>query len=242
MAITVVGSDATEETDLNTNGMTLTLPTHQIDDVGIIWAKQIELGTIPDLSIGTATGWTEQWTRNHTNGTDRVVSLFYKVFTSASETNPVVNTDVAGWRGASVTVFRGVDTADVFDSRDPQDTATNNNGNVAPPSITPNTDNGAYMALYSSVGGSGGWGSFGAPATPSGMVIGANSTGPDNDSQVHCVSYVLDYGTAAAINPTVWTHDLGGSSSRDASVVSIVLKPASVATAPYQSLMHMGVG
>ena len=117
MAITFVGSDL-NQTNSGTANLALTLPTHQADDFGIIYGRADEQGTVPVLGIAVATGWTELRNDNPTSGRDRVEYIWYKKFTSSSETNPEMTTDTDQERSVSVHVFRGVDTTTQFDVAD----------------------------------------------------------------------------------------------------------------------------
>ena len=224
MAISFVGSDSGSQ-GANTTGITLTLPTHATDDFGIIYGRIDEVGTVPVLSIGTATGWTLLDNRNPTSGRDRVEYVWYKKFTSASETNPVMNTDTARAHSASVHVFRGVDTATPFDATFQFNSGANDTTPVNP-AITPVTANGALIlfdgATHNDITVAG------LPATPTGLTLGEVVLSSGNNHRGQYTAYKLDYGAAATITPTAWTHTSSPTGTAEWSVYTIVLRPAAL--------------
>ncbi len=221
MAITFVGSNSGQEA-ANTTGITLTLPTHAADDFGIIYARADESGTVPVLSIGSATGWTLLRNDNPIDGRDRVEYGWYKKFTSGSETNPVVNIDTAQEHSASVHVFRGVDTTTPFDVAEQVNSGSNDTTPVNP-AITPVTANGCLILFHGATHDD--ISVAGVPTTPSGITLGETILGGTNDHRGQITGYKLDYGSAATITPTAWTHTSSPTNTAEWTVITIVLRP-----------------
>lgn len=220
MAITFVGSDS-GQTGANTTGITLSLPTHTTDDVGVIYGRCDESGTVAVLSIGTATGWTLLTNVNPTQGRDRVEYIWYKRFTSGFETNPVMNTSISQEKSASVHVFRGVDTVTMFDTT----FTSNHNQNDSTPinaAITTLTDNACLLLYHGSTHDD--VTTAGAPATPSGMTIGETVLGAANDHRGQVCAYKLNVGVAATYTPTAWTHTVSAAAVAEYSTFTIALR------------------
>ena len=220
--IEYVGGD-TDNQGSNTTNLDLTLPTHATDDVGIIFAKSDETGSIPSLAIATATGWTELDQTNTTTGRDHVIAVWYKVFTSASETNPSVTTTVSQEHSASVLVFRNVNTTT------PIATWAQNDGSrvdTAAPAVTPTTANSALVLLQSISHDN--VSAPGAPTTPSSVVIGPSHYAQANHNwQQHVTAYKLDLGAGTAtVTPTAWTHSGNAPAEPSCAQYSLILNPA----------------
>ena len=221
MAITNVG--AASGNSQTTGDITLTLPTHQADDFAVLVVNEVEGGNPkPSHSINTATGWTKHRTDNGIAGTDRQTTIFYKKFTSSSETDPAVASSKEGNRCCFVRVFRGVDTTTAFDVTETF-ADTQDDYDAPAPAITPTTANGALLLVWNAAGG--GIDSHGAPSTPSSMV-GGESSFADSINQFD--AYLLDYGSAATITPGVWGNSTSGGGP-DSSNYSIALRPATAA-------------
>lgn len=224
MAITLVGSDFVTRAAASATDMELTLPAHATDDVGIVFAQSdTNQASFPTLSLITATGWTEltnsPW--NDDTGTrDRVVAGWYKVFTSSSETNPVISESYADQRSCMVYVFRGVDTTTPLDGATP----THNQGaatlNPDPPDITTNTDNAAVI-LYLNETSSG----VTAFVAPSGYTLGENQVGVLHTQSAG--AYDLDVGGSGTISPAAWSNTGTGG---DYSQITVALRDASAST------------
>ncbi len=216
-AVTHVGGAAGDE-GANTTGITLTLPSHATDDFGVVCAFGDGDPTAPVFSIGTATGWSTL--RNDTTVSGRQITtyVFYKKFTSASETNPVLNTDQSDSRGVVLNVFRGVDTTTAFDVTE-QYTDTENVVNPSNPAITTVTNNAAVLLCL---------GQSLADATttgaPSGYTLG-QSTGVTQNHRHTASAYDLDVGALGTETPGAWTN--GGSDGvGDNQEYTMALRPA----------------
>lgn len=221
MAITHVGSAQATEGPANTNDMTLTQPTHSANDFGIILAKADEAGTIPALSVGT-TGWSQLLQTNEQEGRDRVSAVFYKLYTSGSETNPAVSTDFGENRSCILHVLRGVDTVDHWASASPfyQLSEGQNDLNPNQVDITTDADNAAILLFHNFSHAE-----HTAGGPPSGYTFG-QFVDPSGNSHAGAASaYLLDAGTAGAKTPGVWTHS-GSVSQTDWTTISIAIKAA----------------
>ena len=101
--VTFVGSDSGDTT--GGTDITLTLPTHQADDVAIIWHYSDQ-----DTGTHAVTGetYTELFDGLSSLGRDMHVSVWGRRFPDGSETNPTVTLSNTEEHSASVHVFRNV--------------------------------------------------------------------------------------------------------------------------------------
>lgn len=217
MTITFVGSDIGDES-VSATAITLTQPTHQTDDFGILIANLFGLETI-DV---TTTGWTELRYDIATQGVDRNTAIWYKKYTSSSEANPVmtVTTGTNNQRAISLHVFRGVDTTTPFDATEQflDVLATANPTNTAITTVT----NNACLILFQHLSGNA-LTAIGLPTTPSGLVQGEFQLA--GTWRYHSVAYKLDVGTAGTITPSAWTNTVS-SDTYESSCYTIALRPA----------------
>lgn len=221
MPITFVGSDKGDN-GANTVALTMNLPTHQADDFAVIIAYNDNQDTVATWSITGASGYTKHREDQHTGGRDRNVAIFYKKLTSSSETDPVAQISAAAFHSASLYVFRGVDTTTPFDVTETADDGTNDTTPVNP-AITPVTDNGALLLWHGATHDD--ISVAGLPTTPSGLTLGETILGSANDHRGQIGAYKLDYGSAATITPTAWTHTSSPTGVAEWSVFSIALRP-----------------
>jgi len=220
VSITLVGTDSGQESN-NQVDINLTLPAHQADDFGIIFFRCDEAASSPVLAL--TAGWTEHVQENITSGRDSVESIWYRKFTSSSETDPVCSISGANEEhSALLYVLRGVDPTLAFDV-----TMTKNNGvndsTPVNPAITPVNDNGALLLFHGQTHAE--ISAQGLPTTPASLVAGPNEIG-SNRNAFSC--YLLDYGTAATITPTAWTHT-NSANTGEWRVYTIALRAATAA-------------
>jgi len=241
MAITFVGGYAASDggSGNTTDPATMVLPTHQSGDVGYLFAGHTISGTSYSAFVAVS-GWTSLGTVEWTAGSDGQVELWRRVFTSSSETNPVVNTDVSGRKSASVLVFRGVDNTtpeDVTVVGANQSNLTNSTNGA----ITPTTNNGGLVLFQYHLGAaSSQLATLGAPTTPTGLTLLSSGSGSLVAGANHrdlAAAYKLDYGTASTITPTAWTHTVVGSPSNEdeaeTGAFTIALRPATATAKPH---------
>lgn len=232
MAITFVGGDSNDDGGggTNTTAVNLTLPTHQADDVGYIFAVNSVAGA-STTTFNSISGWTSVADHIHTTGFDGYMEIFRRVFTSSSETNPSVNTAIAAQKAAGVVVFRGVDTTTPEDVT-PTETDGINNFNLANAAITPTNDSGIVLFQYVISGGAASrLVTVGAPATPSGLTVQADGSGSwislENYRDI-AVAHDVDGGSASTLyTPGAWTHTDGGGSGAESVNITLALRPAS---------------
>lgn len=206
MAITYVGGASDTEVNSNTNNMTLTLPGGATeDDLALVWASADDTSTVV-LALSGVTGYAAPGgvtnPNRQTTGLDRVTYFWYKVL-GASESNITVTTDTAEERVCGLMVFRGVDTATPFDVN-VTGNAPANDDTPTNAAITPTNDNGALVLFayqtHNNIN------TVGVPTTPTGLIAGPSEIGSNHKQIV--TAYKLDYGTAATITPTAWTHNV----------------------------------
>ena len=219
-SIDFVGSDSGQQ-GANTTDITLTMPGAAAeDDIAIIYARADEAGTVPTLSLQTATGWTQVVDENPTSGRDRVEAVWWKRI-GASEANPVVQIDTAEEHSASLHVFTGVDTVTALDAT----TAFNSGQNDATPTavgITTVTANAAVVIGHGATHDD-----IDTAVPPSGYTLGEAVIGATNDHRGQVVAYDLDVGAAAAQSPGDWLHEVSAAATAEWSVWAIALRPAS---------------
>ena len=218
--VTFVGSDADQEGD-NTNSITSTLPAHQADDFCLAYGRADEAGTVPVLAISTG-GWTLLDNRNPTTGRDRVEYVWYRRFTSGSETDPVMTIDFAEGHSFSTHVFRGVDTVQAFDSKNIFFfvDASNNSLPTNPP-IDTLTANACVLLYHGATHDD-----ISVAGAPTGYTIGSNIIGSTNDHRGQCTAYDLDVGALGTETPGVWTHTASPTTTAEYSVYTIALRNA----------------
>ena len=229
-AITFIGGD-TDFQLANTTSLTVVWPSHQADDVGIICAKEDEAGTVPVLAVTVATGYTLILNDNDISGSDRVHYIWYKKFTSSSETNPVITTDTTGDHTVVAGVFRGVDTTVQIDATTTQNDAANTD-NPTNAAIATATANAALVLCYGAVDA----GNALQIVAPAGYTDGPIIDATDNtDVQLPAaLAYDLDVGAIAGDDPGAW-QNTGGAGTADVSTYTIALRPASVASVTFTS-------
>lgn len=229
-AITPVGADEDFLADAATGNMTLTLPAHETNDFGLICVHEAETGTLPDHAVAVATGWSELRTDNGDSGSDRQTTVFYKKFTSNSETNPQISSTIELDRMAVISVWRGVDTTTAFDATEQFDNAqggASTTEDPTNPAITTVTDN-AFVVICATA------------AQGNSMVIGAptsytladavdvSDVGAGNDA-IGGMAYI-DSGALGAETPGAWINSLA-SSTPDWNEYTFALRPAAAAPA-----------
>lgn len=217
--VSFVGSDS-GQVNGGTN-ISLTLPSHQSDDVGIIFCVADETGTVPDWSVTVATGWTRLRQDNPTTGRDRVCAIFYKRFTSGSETNPTATCSISEEISASVHVFRDVDTVDLFDVAEEYNFGQNDTTPINPP-ISTATDNACLVLFHAATHDD--ITVAGLPATPSGLALGETVLGGTNDHRHQFTSYLTDAGSAGTTTPTAWTHTSSPTGTAEWTVYTLALR------------------
>jgi hypothetical protein len=220
MAITFVGSDVGQQ-GANTTAITLTLPSHQADDVAIVFCNADESGTVPSWSETASSGWEKLREDNPTIGRDRVTAVFAKRLTSGSETNPAFNVSVAQEHSASVHVFRGVDTIDMFDAVMRFDAGQNDTTPINPP-ITSISDNAAIILFHAATHDD--ISVAGVPTTPSGLSLGETVLGSTTDHRHQFTAYDVDVGNAATFTPTAWTHTSSPTTTAEWTVYTLLLR------------------
>jgi len=219
MTITFVGSDSGE--DSGGANITLTLPTHEDEDFGLIYARADEAGTVSVLAVTSASGWTELFSENPTSGRDRVEYMFYKVFTSDSETDPVMTNSTTEEWSASVHVFRNVDPTTPFDTTYQFDSGQNDT-TPTNPAITTVSDNAAIVLFQGSTHDD--ITVAGVPTTPTSLTLGETILGGANDHRGQIAAYKLDVGSAATITPTAWTHTSSPTGTAEYTTVTVALR------------------
>jgi hypothetical protein len=226
MTITFVGS-ISDEQENGTGSLTMTPPTHQADDFGLIMACGDDPTGILSLTLTVASGWTnlvDDWEENFRN---RRTKIWYKKFTSSSETAPVITCDQNEDHSASLHVFRGVHTTDPFDRDTPFFTEDDGDGSVAGlnptnAAIVTDNDNACVVLYHHHTQGE----EFTGITAPSGYTLGEDaritiSTGAGHGG--HACAYLLDVGTAGTETPTAW-QNTGTWVTADFSVHTIALR------------------
>jgi len=229
MPISYVGGDINESSSFTVpESLSLTLPTHQADDFGIIYAFADAGSTVPVLSVVTASGWTTLVdNEEHTPGRDRVNFVAYKKFTSSSETNPSVQiATISEEMQCAVLVFRGVDPTNPFDV-----TYTSNSGadneTPTPQPITTESPNCAIVLLNGQNDND-----HNAAGAPAGYTLGPSDMRSNLTNRNIATAYNLDAGAAGLKSPGAWTHDADGVNTSDYSNYTIALALETVATGP----------
>ena len=237
MAITHIGQDSEQNASGNTADMTFTLPSHATDDFGIISATVRNTGAA--VAIGAASGWTELRSDTNTTGDTTVTYIWYKKFTSASETNPTITIDLGRNRAFIGHVFRGVDTTTPFDVTEVF-TKISNASNPTNAAITTANANGCLLLTMGNTNGE--LTALGVPATPASLTAGAEAfAGGSSVDMASC--YLLDYGAAGTITPTAWTNTVT-SSTGEAPCYTVALRAqaAAAASAPSYGRLLVNVG
>lgn len=236
-AITLVGGDGQDDGQVGTttDPVNLTLPTHQADDVAYICAGN-SIGGSGTSTFNAISGWTSLGTITDTSGSDYHLELWRRVFTSASETNPSVNTAIATQKVAVVIVFRGVDTTT------PEDVTTttgtnNNNLNAANPAISPTAnETGIVLCQYiAATGASNRPSAFGVPATPTGLTLAASGSGSylgANNLEFIAVAHDVDADTTSTYTPGAWTHTATNTNTQESGSYTIAMRPAAAGSNP----------
>jgi len=224
MPITFVGSDI--EQSNNGSNLTLTIPSHATNDFGIIFGYADEDGGGTAVqAVTTATGWTTLTNTLDTVGRGIGTYLFYKKFTSASETNPVMTNDLTEEWSTSLHVFRGVDRTTPFDASFVHDAGTNDTTpNCA--AITTVTANAAVVLYHASTHND--ITVSGIPATPSGLTEGGVILPVDWPFSGQFCAHKVDVGAAATITPTDWTHTSDPTNVAEWVVYTLALRPAAI--------------
>lgn len=182
---------------------------HQANDIFLVFATAMDGTNLQDITANAEySEETSGFPVTSTAGTDVNIHCFYRVLTSASDTD-ISLTPAASARLASVGfLLRGVDTGNPFDVAPTIDTRGNAALTAACPAITPNNPNGALILVLQSASGSGTrMTSVGVPATPSGLLEGASYYPGDRNYQDIATAYKLDYGAAVEITPSVWSNE-----------------------------------
>jgi hypothetical protein len=131
-------AEGTQPANVTTGNLTLTLPTHQADDILVaivaIWAPNTagSLAAIPAL-----TDWTKQGAVNFPGTPDGEIAFFWRRATASGTTNPTF-TRGASWDTGTDTAYGGrafvirgcVTTGDPWDEFDPTAALTGANGSV----------------------------------------------------------------------------------------------------------------
>jgi hypothetical protein len=213
--VTFVGSDAGN----NATGadISLTLPSHQTDDFGLMFcgANNAQSGV---WSVTVATGWTQLAQIIESPANERRTAVFYKKFTSGSETDPTASFSAVEQVGASVHVFRNVDTADPWGSASPFYSVIHGLDDSAPPnaSITTDTDNSAIVVFHA-----GSTDEITAGGAPTGYTLSQASLGRHRNN---ITAYLLNSGLSGVKSPGDWTNSSTANTS-DYSCYTIALKP-----------------
>ncbi len=201
MAVTFVGSDSGDVNGGTT--VNLTLPSHQTDDVGIIVMYNDQ--DVYTHSVGTATGWTKIAENLTSTGRDMHTSVWWKRFTSGSETNPVATVSTGEQFSASVHVYRGVDTVldpvvqyNFDDNLQDTPTGEQNTGSVSTQFANACIQQTLCMSHDDVV----------TRNTPTGFTDGEGIWGSAKDYRQQTTAYDLNVGTAGSKNWTNFTHDL----------------------------------
>ena len=218
-AITFVDSDVNDAEP----GTSLALSfTCQEDDYALIYARSDEAGTVNVMTINGG-GWTGIDNRNPTTGRDRVEYLFGRVM-DGTETTVTVDYTVSEEISASIHIFRGVDTTTPLDVSVVFDAGANN-ATPTNPAITPTTANGALVLFSGQTVND--VTTPGLPTTPTGLSLGETVHGASTSNhRGQCTAYKLDYGSAATITPTAWTHTVSAPSVAEYSSWTVALRPA----------------
>ena len=244
MAITFVGGYAADDGGSGnvTDPVDLTLPSHASGDVGYIMAGHSVSGTSVS-TFNSIDGWTSLGTITWAAGSDGYMELWRRVFTSASETNPSVNTAVSSRKVASVVVFRGVDNTTPEDVT-PTESNNSNSLNFAAAAITPANNCGILLFQYSAYAAvNDAITTLGAPATPTGLTILADGLGSSIGGGLFrdlACAYDVDGGTAlATYTPGAWTHSATATDTQEVGNFTIALRPAAAAgSRPQNPLGH----
>ena len=222
-APTFVGSVSDSAND-NMASLTMTLPAHATDDFGITCATADHSGQSPLLALTVATGWTQLFNEIESDARARRTACWYKKFLSASETAPVITCSANSDHSASVHIFGGVDTTTPFDAAYTQgfisNTITPTNEDIVTATANATVfllDFHNYIVEYT------------AAVAPSGYVLG--EVPEPNTHGSHFVSYDLDVGAAATIDPAAWGNT-GTHATSDSSLYTLALRPAGAAASP----------
>lgn len=240
MAITYVGGDSDNLDYLTNTDLTLTLPTHQTDDVGVIFIT-IRGNDAHTITFNAGSGWTELYAENNGAGTLGYTrnACYYKRFTSSSETNPEIEHSFGGNtneedRIAVVEVFRGVDTTTIFDTTYTSADATDigfSPGSTTPPDITTVNDSCCLIVNYQ--------------GTANNVTAIAESSGYSAANEVFQTigsydivtdtSYLLDAGTASTESPGDWSWTQSTTGGPDGEHYTLALRLQ-------QGTTHSGIG
>lgn len=216
--ISFVGGVAGESID--GSNLTAVLPAHIANDFALA-SLHGDLDTSV-FALTVAAGWSQLFQVAHTTGRGRKSALFYKKFTSNSETNPVFTDDVSQEYSFNMLIFRGVHLTTPFDATFTQNNAVNS---ILPnaPAITTTTANAALVSFHGSTHDR-----ITTAGAPAGMTLGPQQIlGAANDHRQNLSAYVLDAGAAGAKLGTPWTHNAGVDDALpDYSVHTIALRKA----------------
>ena len=203
MTVTFVGSDIGDSSSATT--IALTLPTHQTDDFGLIVGYSDQ--DINTHAITVASGWINLFDDLSSLGRDQHTSVWYKKFTSSSETNPTFSsTSTSEEISASVHVFRNVDTVLPFEGF-----TTSHDDNIPstpPEDVVPAdivTDNDAACGFRAMCVTHDDITTLG---TPSGYTDGESVFGAAADFRQQTCAYDLDLGTAGTKSAPTFGHTL----------------------------------
>lgn len=214
MAITYVGGDKDRQGTGGTSNLGLVIPTHAIDDVGIVFCRSS--GTSMTFTMDTA-GWTELVQERPSNFYGNC-AIYYRVFTSSSETDPVISHSDTFSRSVTLQVFRGVDSS-VFDATY-QSASNNNDATPTSPAITTTTDDACVLLFHA------GWrDDITTNTAPSGYTLGENDIGdPISFGWGYHIAtaYLLDVGASGTETPGAWAHT--ATADNDYAVYTLALK------------------
>jgi len=214
MSVGFVGSDSVGADSGGSVG--LVLPPHSADHLGLIFTFGDETGS---WSISGATGWTKLVEYTTSSGATHTTALFYKKFTSGSESDPTANYDQSTQQiSASVHVFSGVDPTDPWGSSSPFYSRAEVQNDVNPPnqSILTDQDNSAIVVFHGATHNE-----ISSAGAPSGYTLGEALLGVYRNN---ITAYLLDSGTAGSKQPGDWTHS-GAFVYQDNTVWTIALNP-----------------
>ena len=217
--ITHVGSFAANVTQGVATNITMTLPTVADDDVGVIFFYS-DIPADPASLITTPTGWTavgSPFPVTTVAGRGMYTQAWFRVL-SSGDSNPVlaISNGANRYRGAVLSVFRGVDASTPLDVT-PTHFADQNDTTPDPPAITPLSGSRAIVTFVAySHGDTTGF------TPPSGMTLGAETIGAYRNV---ASAYLLDSNGAGTYTPGNWTADDDATGRSESHCATFALRP-----------------
>lgn len=236
MAISFVGN-STPQDSAGAQSLTFTLPTHQTDDFMVAFVKQSENtgAQVWDDDGGGGNGWTREAYNRSTGGRDQETAVYWKIATSASESNPTFTWNSGGTNepmSGSLLVYRGVDTTAPFSQLAFQ--WAQNDGNPPNPAVTADYDNSWVVCFHAATHDD-----ISAIAAPTGFTmrsyIYGGSAGHSADHRDHFTADISSI-SAGSYTPPDWQHTVSNTTPEYHTYTLCLneTQPIGISTAPSQ--------